>query len=127
MKTIQQEDPHRNIVRQAIGFNELHYDNLIHKCFVTWCETIALRFHHQDRELIKSESLFNYYRQQWNILVERRLINEYRGYLKNDIPNAHDFYYREVCSYVNELENFYPASLLNAPMKSNAKHEINCN
>lgn len=105
-------NPNRAALKRALGYNDWGYENLIHQFYVTWCEAMALKFFHKDRDLIASESLFAYYQKQWQILVENRMINEYGRYLENKIPNAEKTYYRFIYEMAMELENYYPASII---------------
>ncbi|AZB07472.1 hypothetical protein EG344_00755 [Chryseobacterium sp. G0162] len=102
----------RQPTMNAIGYNEWGYDNLIHRFFVTWCEVMADKFFYKDRDLINSAALFNYYKTQWSILVENKFVREYGGYISNNIPDSQKIYHGIICEYGNELENYYPASIL---------------
>ena len=131
MTTINQnsDNPNRNTVCTALGYNEWGYENLIHKHFVTWCEEMALRFFHSDRDLIQNERLYKYYQRQWSILVESQMMADYGEYLKKAIPETKEFYYNILCEYANDLENFYPASLLkpNTAKQLKEKYQFNYN
>lgn len=120
--------PHRHYIMSALGYNDWGYDNLIHQFFVTWCEAMANKFFHKDRDLIADERLFSYYRNQWEILVEKRMINEYGGYLRVKIPGTEKTYYSILYDYAMELEKYYPASLIREPKpKVKPKYEFNLN
>ena len=122
------EPQYRYLVRKAIRFDAIGYDNLIHRNFVTWCEILSMKFFYVDRDLITNNILFKYYQNQWAILVENRLIVEYGDYLKKEIDDTQNVYYKIVCEYAQELENFYPASLLPATKtKINNKYQFNQN
>lgn len=115
---------------KAIGFNEFHYDNLIHKFFVTWCEVIALKFYHNDRDLIADERLYKYYQRQWQIFVEAKFIKDYTPYLAQNLKGATKTYYEIVADYALELEKYYPASLVREPKPKTVllnKYEFNLN
>ena len=130
MKTINENpnNPNRFLIMRALGYNDWGYDNLIHQFFVTWCEAMALKFFHKDRDLISNETLFNYYQKQWQILVESRMIQEYGGYLKNNIPDTSKIYYKFIYELAMELENYYPASLINRPKpKTKPKYQFSNN
>ena len=118
------EHPNRNIVRKAIGFHPLAYENLIHKYFVTWCEEMALRFYHNDRQLIQDEMLHKYYQTQWIILVENRLMKDYGLYMKKMLPDTAKFYYKILSEYAEDLEKHYPAILVRQPQKSKTTTKI---
>ena len=122
------ESNDRQLVRTAIGLNPLGYDNLIHRNFVTWCEALSMKFHYNDRDLIANDGLFKYYGNQWAILVENRLLLEYGDYVRKDIPDTYEFYYKILSEYAEDLEKYYPASLL--PKKKitiNTKYQFNNN
>lgn len=122
------ESEKTKVVRQAIGLNLLGYDNLIHRNFVTWCEVMSMKFNYKDRDLITSESLFKYYTNQWAILVENRLLNEYGDYIRKEIPETYSFYYKILKEYAEELEKYYPASLLpKTKISKNNKYQFNLN
>lgn len=131
MNTTQENpnNPNRMLVKKALGYNDWGYDNLIHQFFVTWCEAMALKFYHRDRDLISNESLFAYYNKQWQILVETRMVYEYGGYMMNNIPDAAKTYYQFLYDFAMELENYYPASLIKQPKpKTNKpKYQFNPN
>ena len=131
MTTINQnsDNPNRKTISTALGYNEWGYENLIHKHFVTWCEEMALRFFHSDRDLIQNERLYKYYQRQWSILVESQMMADYGEYLKKAIPETKEFYYNILCEYANDLENFYPASLLkpNTAKQLKEKYQFNYN
>lgn len=120
MKT-QPNNPNRYNTMKAIGLIEWHYDNLIHKFFVTWCEVIAQKFYHNDRDLIADERLYNYYKRQWSIFVENRFIKDYSPYLVQNLKGASKTYYEIVASYALELERYYPASLIREPKPKKTK------
>lgn len=122
------ESNNRQEVRKAIGLDLLGYENLIHRNFVTWCEVISMKFHYSDRDLIANDGIFKYYGNQWSILVENRLLLEYGEYIKKDLPDTYEFYYKILNEYAEDLENYYPASLL--PKKKitiNQKYQFNYN
>ena len=122
------ESNNRQTVRKAIGLNLLGYDNLIHRNFVTWCEVISMKFHYSDRDLITNEGLFKYYVNQWAILAENRLLLEYGDYIKKDLPDTYEFYYKILSEYAEDLEKYYPASLLpNKKITINQKYQFNDN
>ncbi len=123
------ESPNRKTVRTALGYNEWGYENLIHKHFVTWCEEMALRFFHSDRDLIQSEMLYKYYQKQWSILVESRMMADYGDYLQKQLPDTKEMYYNILCEYADDLENYYPASLLkpNTAKQLKPKYQFNYN
>lgn len=124
------QNPNRLLVKKALGYNDWGYDNLIHQFFVTWCEAMALKFYRQDRNLITNESLFAYYKKQWQILVETRMISEYGGYMMNHLPDAEQTYYKYLYEFAMELENYYPASLLNKSkpkVKTKPKYHFDLN
>lgn len=130
MTTIHPNNPNRTTTMNAIGYSEWGYDNLIHQYFVTWCEAIADKFYYQGRDLITNESLWKYYQRQWHILVECQMVNDYGSYMAAKIPDTNRFFYNLLCGYANELENYYPASLLRAKQKqkpSKPKYEFNYN
>lgn len=128
MANTNQESNNRKIVRKAVGLNILGYENLIHRFFVTWCEVLSMKFHYMDRDLITNEALFKYYQNQWAILVENRLINEYGSYIEKDLPDTFSFYYKILKEYGEELENYYPASLLpKTKISKNDKYQFNYN
>lgn len=133
MKTITNpnpNNPNRRLIMRALGYNDWGYDNLLHKFFVTWCEAMADRFYHRDRDLIQNETLLAYYRNQWKILVENRMVSEYGGYMQNHIPDAAQTYYKYIYEFAMELENYYPASLLQATkprVKQNPKYQFDLN
>lgn len=130
MKTIQEDpkNPNRILMMRALGYNEWGYENLIHQFYVTWCEAMALKFFHRDRDLIANESLYNYYKRQWQILVETRMMHEYGRYLKNNIPDTARTYYKFIHEFAMELENYYPASLIKSvPPKEKPKYHFNLN
>lgn len=121
-------NPNRLLIMRALVYNDWGYDNLIHQFFVTWCEAMALKFYHKDRDLIANEMLFNYYQKQWQILVEKRMMNEYGHYLKQNITQAEKTYYKILHEYAMELENYYPASLITkTPAKAKLKYQFNLN
>ncbi|OBS12567.1 hypothetical protein ATE49_04925 [Elizabethkingia miricola] len=122
-----QNQKFRKVTIGAIGYTDHYYDNLIHKFFVTWCEAMAIRFYHNDRDLINSEALWKYYRNQWGLLVERRFVREYSGYLTKDIEDSREIYYKQICDYAYELEDYYPASLLKEKTLQKPKLEFNLN
>jgi len=105
-------NPNRQLTMNAIGYNVWGYDNFIHRFFVTWCEVMADKFFHKDRDLITNQALFNYYKTQWNILVENKFVREYAGYISNNIPDSQKIYHGIISEYGAELENYYPASIL---------------
>ncbi|ROH98380.1 hypothetical protein EGI16_21330 [Chryseobacterium sp. G0240] len=122
------ESNNRKQVRKAIGLDLLGYGNLIHRNFITWCEVLSMKFHYKDRDLITNNTLLKYYTNQWDILVENRLLLEYGEYIKRDIPDTYEFYYRILSEYAEDLEKYYPASLL--PKKKitiNQKYQFNYN
>lgn len=124
------DNPNRYNTMRAIGCNEFHYDNLIHKFFVTWCEAIALKFYHNDRDLIADERLYNYYQRQWQIFVEAKFIQDYAPYLAQNLKGATKTYYEIVADYALELEKYYPASLIRQPKPKTIKlkqYEFNLN
>lgn len=131
MATINQqpEPPNRQTVRIALGYNQWGYDNLIHKHFVTWCEEMALRFFHSDRDLIQNERLYKYYQKQWSILVENRMIADYGQYLIQQLPDTKEMYYNIICEYADDLENYYPAILMksNTAKQLKPKYQFNLN
>lgn len=121
-------NPNRILIMRALGYNDWGYDNLIHQFYVTWCEAMALKFYHKDRDLIANETLFNYYQRQWQILVETRMMHEYGRYLKTNIPDAAKTYYKFIHEFAMELENYYPASLISSvPPKEKPKYHFNLN
>lgn len=128
-KSLNPENPNRETVRRAIGFNRLAYDNLIHKYFVTWCEEMALRFFYSDRDLMQNESLWKWYQAQWAILAERTLLNDYGRYMRARIPNTKDFFYKRLCENAETLEQYYPAALIRKqkPGKQKMKFTFNLN
>lgn len=121
-------NPNRQLMISALGYNDWGYDNLIHQFFVTWCEAMALKFFHKDRDLIANEQLFAYYKNQWRLLVENRMVNEYGGYLQKRIPDTARFYYGCIYEYAMELEKYYPASIIRTvkPHKK-PKYQFNYN
>lgn len=122
------EPQNRALVRKAVGMNPLTYENLIHRFFVTWAEFMSVKFFYRDRDLITSEALFKYYQNQWAILVENRMMQEYGNYLKKDIAQTDKFYYEILKDYALELDKYYPASLL--PKKKTTiskKYQFNYN
>lgn len=122
------ESVNRKQVRKAIGLNILGYENLIHRNFVTWCEVLSMKFNYVDRDLITNDALFNYYSVQWAMLVENRLLLDYGEYIKKDLPDTFSIYYKILNEYAEELERYYPASLL--PKKKitiNQKYQFNNN
>lgn len=121
MTTQSSDNPNRLTTMKAIALNEWNYDNLIHKFFVTWCEAIALKFYHNDRDLIADERLFNYYKKQWEISVENRFVRDYAPYLAQSLRGASKTYYSIVASYAIDLERFYPASLIREPKPKTTK------
>lgn len=130
MKTLNQnqDNPKRKLIVRAMGYNDWGYDNMIHQFFVTWCEAMALKFYHKDRDLISNESLFAYYQKQWQILVETRMIQEYGGYMRNNIPDAAKTYYKFIYELAMELENYYPASIIKTVKpKAKPKYQFNLN
>ncbi|KMQ69067.1 hypothetical protein [Chryseobacterium koreense] len=131
MKTITNpNNPNRMLVKKALGYNDWGYDNLIHQFFVTWCEAMALKFYHKDRDLISNESLFAYYNKQWQILVENRMVNEYGGYMMNQIQDSAKTYYKFLYDFAMELENYYPASLIRTVKpkeRTKPKYQFNLN
>ncbi|MCC2590327.1 hypothetical protein [Chryseobacterium sp. MFBS3-17] len=133
MKTIPEppNNPQRALLMKAMGYNDWGYDNLIHQFYVTWCEAIAQKFYHNNRDLINSESLYSYYCRQWQILVECKMVTEYGGYMQQDIPDSRPAYYRFIYELAQELERYYPASLIRpitTPAKpKNMKYEIHPN
>ncbi len=88
---------------------------------------MALKFFHKDRDLIADERLFAYYKNQWQILVERRMIQDYGGYLKKSIPNSEKIYYGFLYEYAVELESYYPASLITTVKPPKTKYQFNYN
>ena len=121
-------NPHSALIKKALGYNDWGYENIIHQFFVTWCEAMALKFYHKDRELISNESLFAYYNRQWQILVETRMVQEYGAYMKKKIPGTEKTYYKFIYELAMELENYYPASLLKSVKpKEEPKYQFNYN
>jgi len=104
------------MVRQALGVSVLDYENFLHSYFVGWCEVIALKFSYRDRDLITNESLFNYYLNQWAILVENLLAEdikaEYLYYYLEKTEGSDNFFFKIMAGYAKELDKYYPASLL---------------
>ena len=130
MATINQnpEPQNRALVRKAVGMSQLTYENLIHRFFVTWSEFMSIKFFYNDRDLIMNEALFKYYQTQWAILVENRMMQEYGEYLKKDIAETDNFYYKILRDYAEELDNYYPASLLpKKKMTISKKYQFNYN
>ncbi|WP_123838393.1 hypothetical protein [Chryseobacterium oncorhynchi] len=122
------ESNKRKAVRKSIGLDLLGYDNLIHRYYVTWCESISMKFKYSDRDLIVNDSLLKYYQNQWAILVENRLLLEYGDYIKKDLPDTYHFYYEILREYAENLEKFYPASLLpKKKLSINPKYQFNYN
>lgn len=120
--------PNRLLIMKALGYNDWGYDNLIHQFFVTWCEAMALKFFHKDRDLINNEQLFSYYRNQWRLLVENRMVNEYGGYLRKNIPESTKLYYSFLYEFAMDLEKYYPASLIRTPKpQQKPKYQFNYN
>ena len=122
------ESEKRFKVRKALGLDILGYGNFMHRHFVSWCEIISMKFRYQDRDLIANESILKYYQTQWAILVENRLINEYGSYIDKNIEDTYSFYSKILCEYAEDLENYYPASLLpkNTKIEPN-KYQFNYN
>lgn len=122
------ESNNTQIVRKAIGLDLLGYSNLIHRNFVTWCEVLSMKFHYSDRDLIANDTLFKYYNSQWSILVENRLLLDYGEYIKKDLPDTYELYYKILNEYAEDLEKYYPASLLpKKTIRNNQKYQFNYN
>lgn len=126
MTTTANEYPtNREIVIKAIGADIWSYGNLMHRHFVTWCETIAQKHIYRDRDLITSQSILNYYQLQWKIRVDNRFVNENLRYINKSIID-HQTYYELICSYAEELEDHYPKSLLkNTPVSKSLDFTLN--
>lgn len=124
----QPNNPNSRIISKAIGYSTWGYENLIHKHYVTWCEEMALRFFHSDRDLIQNEMLFNYYRRQWHILVEKLMLKDYGIYLDKNLPDSKEMLYKILCEYADELLKHYPASLVGPSKKQlKPKYQFNYN
>jgi len=129
VNTNQNSEPNkRKIVRQSIGVDLLGYENLIHSFFVSWCEILSQKFKYKNRELIINESIWKYYQNQWAILVENRLINDYGSYMEKDLPDTFSFYYKILYEYAEELDRYYPAVLLpKTKISKTDKYQFNQN
>lgn len=126
----QPKNPNRAIIMKALGYTDWGYDNLIHQFFVSWCEEMAMRFYHMNRDLIANETLYSYYKNQWKLLVEQKMMNEYGGYLKNGVQGCEKIYYSYLYECATELENYYPASIICGmpkPKKHKIKYQFNYN
>jgi len=123
------ENLNRMATMDAIGYSEWGYKNFIHQYFVTWCEVMADKFYYQGRELITNEKLWNYYQRQWQVLVENQFVRDYSTYLDKNLQDAHRTYYSLLIGYANDLENYYPASILkdNNPKKKTLQPEPKLN
>ena len=85
------------------------YDALRWEHFINWCYDRSAITFIPVKALMKNDYLLNWYHDQWLLMVEQSFLNDNLDFMSIDSPCI---YYELLCSYPDEILNYYPQPLL---------------
>lgn len=113
-------------VLTVLNVSYTEYSNYRHYCFEKWCHIYATKKGLCKRLMVSHEGLYNWYCDQWNVIVENLFYEDNKNYIESNV-NHPQAYWDLFKSYPLVIHGYFPGVLLTMIKKEHntIRHELN--
>ena len=110
-------------IRRVLDVSYTEYSHYRQGCFDKWCQVYAYKKGLPKHFLLRHKGIYNWYCDQWNLVVENLFYIENKDYIESDVKDP-PIYWNLFMDYPKAIHGYFPGILLSMLKKEYKKHMI---